>query len=104
MSLPEVFVPAGFAESVYDATFKLKEDGSEYEPVAGTEPSKPASPLPSNIGFCARPGEEAAVLKVASAYEAATHHLEPPPGFGPVPPQPYQSRMPSESPTARRAE
>jgi hypothetical protein len=41
--------------------------------------------LPFNIAFWAAHGEEASVLKVASAYEAATRHRRPPPGFGPVP-------------------
>jgi Asp-tRNA(Asn)/Glu-tRNA(Gln) amidotransferase A subunit family amidase len=84
MGLPEVFVPAGFAAEVYDPTLVLNEDGTEYERTAGATPTKPASPLPFNIGFWAGPGEEPLVLKVASAYEAATHHRKAPPGFGPV--------------------
>ena len=44
----------------------------------------PTGPLPFNIAFWAGPGDEAVVLKVASAYEAATHHRKPPAGFGPV--------------------
>jgi Asp-tRNA(Asn)/Glu-tRNA(Gln) amidotransferase A subunit family amidase len=84
MGLPEVFVPAGFAAEVYDPTLVLNEDGTEYERTAGATPAKPASPLPFNIGFWAGPGEEPLVLKVASAYEAATHHRKAPPGFGPV--------------------
>lgn len=95
MGLPEVFVPAGFADQVYDAELVLSDDGTEYEAVAGTTPTEPASPLPFNIGFWAGPGEEALVLKVASAYEAATHHRRPPPGFGPVQTEQYQSRAAS---------
>jgi hypothetical protein len=34
--------------------------------------------------FWAGPGEEPALLKVASAYEAATHHRVAPAGFGPL--------------------
>jgi Asp-tRNA(Asn)/Glu-tRNA(Gln) amidotransferase A subunit family amidase len=34
--------------------------------------------------FWAGPGGEAAVLKAASAYEAATRHRVPPPAFGPL--------------------
>ena len=84
LGIPEVFVPAGFAETVYEPTFKLNADATEYESVPGTTPSKPASPLPFNVGFWAGPGEEAIVLKVASAYEAATRHRKPPPALGPL--------------------
>jgi Asp-tRNA(Asn)/Glu-tRNA(Gln) amidotransferase A subunit family amidase len=84
LGIPEVFVPAGFADTIYEPTFVLSEDGTEYDTVAGTTPTKLASPLPFNIAFWAAQGEEAAVLKVASAYEAATRHRKPPPGFGPV--------------------
>jgi len=84
LGIPEVFVPAGFGTSIYEPTFKLKDDGSAYEPVAATAPTPLASPLPFNIAFWSGPGEEARVLKVASAYEAATHHRRPPPSLGPV--------------------
>ena len=84
LGIPEVFVPAGFATSIYEPTFKLKDDGSAYEPVAAIAPTPLASPLPFNIAFWSGPGEEARVLKVASAYEAATHHRRPPPSLGPV--------------------
>jgi Asp-tRNA(Asn)/Glu-tRNA(Gln) amidotransferase A subunit family amidase len=81
LGIPEVFVPAGFADTIYEPSFVLNEDGTEYDSVAGTTPTKLASPLPFNIAFWAGPGEESAVLKVASAYEAATHHRKPPAGF-----------------------
>jgi Asp-tRNA(Asn)/Glu-tRNA(Gln) amidotransferase A subunit family amidase len=84
LGISEVFVPAGFSDTVYDAKLVLSEDGKKYEPADATEPTKLASPLPYNIGFWAGPGEEALLLKVASAYEAATHHRKPPPAFGPV--------------------
>jgi Asp-tRNA(Asn)/Glu-tRNA(Gln) amidotransferase A subunit family amidase len=84
LGIPEVFVPAGFSDTVYEPTFKLNADATEYEGTPGTTPSKLASPLPFNMAFWAGPGEEATILKVASAYEAATHHRRPPPGFGPV--------------------
>ncbi|HEY5806328.1 MAG TPA: amidase family protein [Povalibacter sp.] len=84
LGIPEVFVPAGFTEESYEPKFKLSADGTKYESVAGTTPTKLASPLPFNIGFWAGPGEESTILKVASAYEAATHHRRPPAAFGPV--------------------
>ena len=85
LGIPEVFVPAGFSESVYDAKFALSKDGTKYEGVEGTEPTKLGGiGLPFNIAFWAEPGQESTLLKVASAYEAATHHRKAPPAFGPV--------------------
>ena len=84
LGIPEIFVPAGFADTIYEPTFVLSEDGTEYESVAGTTSTTLESPLPFNIAFWAAQGEESAVLRVASAYEAATRHRRPPPGFGPV--------------------
>jgi hypothetical protein len=85
LGIPEVFVPAGFADTVYEPTFKLNEDATEYDGTPGTTPLKLSSPLPFNIAFWAGPGDESLILKVASAYEAATHHRKPPAAFGPLP-------------------
>jgi amidase len=84
LGLPEAFVPAGFADTIYEPKLVLSADGTKYEPVSGTQPKKLASPLPFNIAFWAGPGEESTILKVASAYEDATHHRKPPAGFGPL--------------------
>jgi amidase len=40
--------------------------------------------MPFGIEYWAGPGDDPVVLKVASAYESATHHRKPPPGFAPV--------------------
>jgi amidase len=65
--------------------FELSKDGKKYDGVEGTEPTKIGGiGLPYNIGFWAEPGEESTLIKVASAYEAATHHRQAPPAFGPV--------------------
>ena len=40
--------------------------------------------LPLGIMFWGRPFSEPTLLKIASAYEAATKHRIPPPDFGPV--------------------
>jgi amidase len=84
LGIPEVFVPAGFADTIYDLKFALNADGTKYEAVEGTEPTKLASPLPYDIGFWAEPGMESTLIKVASAYESNTHHRRAPPAFGPV--------------------
>jgi len=41
--------------------------------------------MPISMMFWSGPGSDADVIKVSSAYEAATHHRVPPPAFGPVP-------------------
>ncbi len=84
LGIPEVFVPAGFVDVAYDPTFALSKDGTKYEGVAATQPTKLTKPLPHTIAFWAEPGQEAALLKVGSAYEAATHHRKPPADFGPL--------------------
>jgi Asp-tRNA(Asn)/Glu-tRNA(Gln) amidotransferase A subunit family amidase len=40
--------------------------------------------MPISMMIWAGPGEEPALIRVASAYEAATHHRKPPPAFGPL--------------------
>ena len=85
LGIPEVFVPAGFADTIIDMKFELSKDGKKYDGVEGTEPTKLGGiGLPYNIAFWAEPGQESTLIKVASAYEAATHHRQAPPAFGPV--------------------
>ena len=40
--------------------------------------------MPIAITFFAGQGEEPMLIKIGTAYEAATHHRTPPPAFGPV--------------------
>jgi len=84
MGIAEVYVPAGFATSSYPASFKLKDDGTGYDTVAGTKEVKLSNPMPYNIGFWGGPGDEAVLLKIGSAYETATQHRKPPKDFGPL--------------------
>ena len=84
MGIAEVYIPAGFSTVAYDPSYVLSKDGTKYEYIVGTKAKKLDSPLPFNIAFWGGPGEEAALLKVASAYENATKHRKPPKGFGPV--------------------
>jgi len=96
LGIPEVFVPAGFATEIYDAEFKLSEDGKRYDGEESKTPTKLGGiGLPYNIGFWAEPGQEANLLRVASAYEAATHHRKPPPAFGPVKGEPVSRELTS---------
>ena len=82
---PEIIIPAGFNEIVYEPKFMLRGNNANYTTVDGTEQSTLPNPLPFGMMFWAGPGEEPTILKVASAYEAATHHRTPPPGFGSLP-------------------
>ena len=82
---PEIVVPAGFNDVVYEPRYVLNAAGDRYDAAPGYEPSRLDTPLPIGMMFWAGPGDEAAVLRAASAYEAATRHRVPPPDFGPLP-------------------
>jgi amidase len=88
LGVPEIIVPAGYNDVVYEAEYKLSEDTTTYQQVAGTVESRLPIPLPISMMFWGGPGDEPTVLRVASAYEAATHHRVPPPDFGPLPDEP----------------
>ncbi|MCC6912892.1 MAG: amidase [Rhodospirillaceae bacterium] len=84
MGGPEIAVPAGYNQIVYDARYVLSADKKSYSLVTGTEKGLLNHPMPVSLLFWAGPGEEAAVLKAAGAYEAASRHRAPPPQFGPL--------------------
>jgi Asp-tRNA(Asn)/Glu-tRNA(Gln) amidotransferase A subunit family amidase len=88
IGVPEIVVPAGFNDVVYEPRFVLNPAGDRYDAAPGYERSVLETPLPIGLMFWSGPGEEAAVLKAASAYEAATRHRVPPPDFGPLPDEP----------------
>ena len=88
LGVPEIVVPGGFNQVVYEPKFVLNEARNDYNAVTGDERSLLDTPLPISVMFWAGPGNEAAVLKAASAYEAATKHRVPPPAFGPLPGEP----------------
>jgi Asp-tRNA(Asn)/Glu-tRNA(Gln) amidotransferase A subunit family amidase len=87
LGVPEVSIPAGFNDIVYDPHYELSADKKSYRLVAGKDRGRLNHPMPYGLLFWAGPGDEAAVLKTASAYEAASHHRDAPPAFGPVPAQ-----------------
>jgi len=76
-----MMVPAGFTTEVYDRVRDASAPG-------GTRLAPAPAKLPVGIELLARPFDEATMLKIASAYEAATHHRIPPPEFGPLPNEP----------------
>jgi Asp-tRNA(Asn)/Glu-tRNA(Gln) amidotransferase A subunit family amidase len=53
--------------------------------VSGAQRSLLPRPMPTSMMLWSGPGEEPALIKIASAYEAATKHRVPPPDFGPLP-------------------
>jgi hypothetical protein len=88
--LTEVLIPAGYVTTVYDPRLALSADGTHYVSVASDVPTTVPPPgLPFSLVFRAEPGKEDVLLKIASAYEAASQRRVPPPAFGPlsVPPR-----------------
>jgi len=75
---PELGIPAGWTTQVYDRVRDASAPG-------GTRLKDPIpAKLPLSVMLFGRPFSEPALFKIAGAYEAATHHREPPPEFGPV--------------------
>ena len=90
LGVPRVVVPAGYNQIIHEPRFALNADRTNYVSVLpeGTQASQLPHLMPIAITFFAGPGDEPALLKAASAYEAATKHRVPPPAFGPVPGEP----------------
>ena len=84
LGAPEAVVPAGYTTITYDSKYVLSADKKSYVATTGNVESKLPHPMPISLMIWSGPGSDADVIKVASAYEAATHHRIPPPSFGPV--------------------
>jgi amidase len=83
--LTEVLIPAGYVTTVYDPVFALSPDKKRYIPTNNNTPTTLTAPgLPFSLVFRAEPGKEDVILKVASAYQAASKRRVPPPQFGPL--------------------
>jgi Asp-tRNA(Asn)/Glu-tRNA(Gln) amidotransferase A subunit family amidase len=83
--LTEILIPAGYVTTVYDPVFKLSADGMSFVPTLSDEPTPVADPgMPFSLVFRCEPGREDILLKIASAYEAASMRRVPPPSFGPL--------------------
>jgi amidase len=84
--LTEVLIPAGFVRTVYNPTLVLRPDKKQYVARNTDTPTMlPAPGLPFSLVFRAEPGAEDRILKVASAYEAASRRRVPPPAYPPLP-------------------
>jgi amidase len=83
--LTEVLIPAGYVTTAYDPVFALSPDGTRYVPTPSDTPTELPEPgLPFSLVFRSEPGKEDVLLKIASAYEAASRRRIPPPAFGPL--------------------
>ena len=83
--LTEVLVPAGYVTVAYDPVFRLSDDRTRYIPSPSDIPTTLPEPgLPFSLVFRADPGREDTLLRIASAYEAASQRRIPPPAFGPL--------------------
>jgi amidase len=72
---PTITVPAGFTTAVYD---RVPDAGAKEPKLVGPVAAK----LPVGIDFMGRPFSEPTLVKIASAYEAASKHRTVPAGFG----------------------
>ncbi|HKE96244.1 MAG TPA: amidase family protein [Povalibacter sp.] len=96
---PVITVPAGFTTEVYDlirdptapetpASAWPSGGGGGGERLEGDDHTRLIGPvaakLPVGIDIAGRPFDEPLLLKIASAYEAATRHRVPPAAFGPL--------------------
>lgn len=84
--IPRIAVPAGFTDVVYEPRYALNSEKTDYIsmlPEDATQ-TKLKHPMPISITFFSGQGEEPTLIKVGTAYEAATKHRAPPPMFGPV--------------------
>jgi amidase len=94
-------VPAGYVTTVYDPTYMLSLDGTSYVSKPSNTPTTIPEPgLPFSLVFRAEPGREDVLLRIASAYEAASKRRIAPPAFGPLPMQSVKT----SAPTARHLE
>jgi Asp-tRNA(Asn)/Glu-tRNA(Gln) amidotransferase A subunit family amidase len=84
LGAPEADVPAGFMTVTVDPKYVLSANKKEYVPTTGDVQTKLPHPLPISLMVWSGPGYDSEVIKIASAYESATHHRTPPPMFGPV--------------------
>ena len=88
VGIPQIVFPAGYNRVVYEPGFALSEDRNSYTYVSGTQQTLLPRPMPLSLMVWSGVGEESTLIKIASAYEAATGHRVPPPDFGPLPGEP----------------
>ena len=89
LQIPRVVVPAGMNDIVVEPQYALNEAKTDYIATiaANTPKTKLPHPMPIAITFFAGQGDEPTLIEIGTAYESATHHRTPPPGFGAATPQ-----------------
>jgi len=93
---PAITVPAGFTTQVYDrvrdagvtSTSSTEGPAAFGNPVPSHLVGPTPAVLPVGVDFLGRPFSEPILLKIAGAYDSATHLRHPPPDFGPLPGEP----------------
>jgi len=72
--------------------YALDKDKTDYISVLapGTPKTKLRHPMPISITVFAGQGDEPLLIRIGTAYEAATHHRTPPPDFGSMSVKPHQ--------------
>lgn len=92
--IPRVVIPAGLTDVVYEPQYALNAARTDYVSVLadGTPRSSLPHPMPIAITFFAGQGEEPMLIRIGTAYEAATDHRTPPPMFGPLAAEPGSTR------------
>jgi amidase len=92
LQIPRIVVPAGVTDVVYEPVYALNKDKTNYVSVlpAGVQKGKLKNPMPISITFFAGQGDEPTLIKIGSAYEAATHHRFAPPMLPPLKAGPSQ--------------
>lgn len=86
LQIPRIVVPAGNNEAIYEPQYALNNDRTDYTSVLpqGAPKTKMPYPMPIAITFFANQGDEPLLIRVGTAYEAATGHRTPPSAFGPL--------------------
>ncbi len=80
-----MLVPAGYVTTAYDPVYELSDDGTKYVSAPSRTATQIEAPgLPFSLVFRSEPGTEDSLLRIASAYEAASRRRVPPPDFGPI--------------------
>lgn len=84
--IPRIVVPAGSTTVVVEPGYVLNADETDYVSriPAGTSRTTLPHAMPIALTFFAGQGDEATLVRIGAAYEAATRHRTPPPAFGPV--------------------
>jgi len=81
-----VLIPGGYVTAAYDPVFKLSPDRKRCLEAPSTVATALGAPgLPFRWCFAPTRAEEDVILRIASAYEAASMRRIPPPAFGPLP-------------------